>query len=574
MSGPDRLLEAWKAQEPLGIRDAVALTRPFLLDILEAALGRLLGDDQARTLAHTLRQRYLDPYISSGRLPDVEGMAIPDGYVRFKTFRQSGQIQAFDHFLLRRAPNDIWATVATVSLADAQPFGRYSVEAIHVGIHLAMGADPSPDLQPLLERMSLIRLQEALERVIPDVRALYVEDAPPTRNRAGEGRGPFKGITIDRERASSLSSGDDLLRICSEAARAAVESLRSLPPGQRPRQQRTERHDATQAASQDMVWPAAMDDWSANAPSLAEIARATFLPEEDVAEWVRLIRDRRQVVFYGPPGTGKTFVARQLALHLAGGADAIEVVQFHPSYAYEDFIEGIRPRQADAGSGVAFERADGLFKRFCKRARQLAPGRPAVMLIDEINRAPLSRVLGELLYLLEYRTESVTLPYSGETFNIPENVILIGTMNSADRSISLVDYALRRRFAFVPFFPDTPPVRDVIRRFAQAHPESLGLKGLSAKLDRINERIGERHLSIGHSYFLRSDLDSERLKTIFRYDILPLIEEHFFDQPDELAHIRRILLDEDLAVPADDPDPVEPSPDDGDGIDRSGTGQP
>ncbi|MCL6596837.1 MAG: AAA family ATPase [Firmicutes bacterium] len=537
MGGSDRLWEAWTAGAALDIREAVAVTRPFLLDVLSAAVEELYGEERAPALLAALRERYL-PSASSDRLPDAGGMSLPEHSVRFKTFQQAGPVQAYDHFLLRRLPNDAWSVVAMVALIPVAE-GRYTVEAVHAGLHLALGVDAALEAEaaPFLEAMAAVDLRGELEQAGAAVGVLYAADPPTARNRAGEGRGPFQGVSIDRAHLPSLASGEELLRVCAEAVRASARSLGALPYRERTRSPYREAH----AAGTKGIAAPERDK------TLDDIARATYLPVPWLRHCLQLIRRRGQVVFYGPPGTGKTYVARQLALHLTQREDAIEVVQFHPSYAYEDFIEGIRPRVSADGTAVGFERADGLFKRFCARARELGPDQPAVMLIDEINRAPLSRVLGELLYLLEYRTETVTLPYSGERFSIPSNVILIGTMNSADRSISLVDYALRRRFAFIPFFPNEAPVRDVMRRFVQAHPGNAELRRLRAKIERVNQRLGQRHLAIGHSYLMRPDLDADAAQSIIQYDILPLVEEYFFDQPQEQEAIRRMLLDEEEA---------------------------
>ena len=170
-----------------------------------------------------------------------------------------------------------------------------------------------------------------------------------------------------------------------------------------------------------------------------------------MGRWVRAIERKGQAIIYGPPGTGKTFIAEKLALHLIGGGDGFqEVVQFHPAYAYEDFVQGIRPKARPDGS-LDYPVVPGRFLDFCDRSRS-CQGR-CVLVIDEINRANLSQVFGELMYLLEYRNREVPLA-SGGMFQIPENVRLIGTMNTADRSIALVDHALRRRFAFLALYPN------------------------------------------------------------------------------------------------------------------------
>jgi hypothetical protein len=167
---------------------------------------------------------------------------------------------------------------------------------------------------------------------------------------------------------------------------------------------------------------------------LRDCSAETGLAEDTLAGWVRAIERKGQAILYGPPGTGKTYVAERLAKHLVGGGDGFaELVQFHPAYAYEDFVQGIRPKTADGG-GLSYPMVPGRFLEFCAKAAQR--GDRCVLIIDEINRANLARVFGELMYLLEYRDREVPLA-GGGTLRIPKNVRVIGTMNTADRSIAL-----------------------------------------------------------------------------------------------------------------------------------------
>ena len=164
-----------------------------------------------------------------------------------------------------------------------------------------------------------------------------------------------------------------------------------------------------------------------------------------------LLDDKKQIIFQGPPGTGKTYVAQKLARHLAGSEERVTLVQFHPSYAYEDFVQGFRPAK-DGQPG--FELRDGPLLRAAKQARDDEdPDARHFLIIDEINRGQIAKVFGELYFLLEYRDSEINLQYSDEPFSLPENLYIIGTMNTADRSIALVDLALRRCFYFVEFHP-------------------------------------------------------------------------------------------------------------------------
>ena len=302
------------------------------------------------------------------------------------------------------------------------------------------------------------------------------------------------------------------------------------------------------------------------------------------------IERKGQLILYGPPGTGKTYQARRFAvwwlLNQLGreGADAVlgdsdrlrkaerelsssqlssrdvpkqtdsaatvsvgplTRVTFHPSYAYEDFIEGFRPHAGGAG-GLSLALEDGVFKRVC-RAAQANPGRPYLLLIDEINRGNVAKIMGELLTLLERdkRGLTLTLPQSRETFSVPPNVFLLGTMNTADRSIKLLDAALRRRFAFIECMPDSELV----------HGAEVGDLGLEDFLDGLNRRIAKsegREKQVGHSYLLvdgRPVEEVEEFAARFREEILPLLQEYCYDDYAMLAKfIGSELVDADAGT--------------------------
>jgi 5-methylcytosine-specific restriction enzyme B len=253
--------------------------------------------------------------------------------------------------------------------------------------------------------------------------------------------------------------------------------------------------------------------------TMDEVIHACYIDQPLIEKWLRSIKRKKQAVFYGPPGTGKTFIARHLAEHLiCGGNGLFKVMQFHPSFSYEDFMEGIRPQTSGEGA-LTYPTVPGRFVSFCEDAKLLKD--TSVLIIDEINRANLSRVFGELMYLLEYRNEVIILP-SGKAFMIPDNVIIIGTMNTADRSIALVDHALRRRFAFIPIYPDYEVLQ---KYFAQTRFEP---KGLINVLNKINSGIGDRNYDIGTSYFMRTDIE-ENMMDIWEMEIEPYLEELFFD---------------------------------------------
>ena len=261
----------------------------------------------------------------------------------------------------------------------------------------------------------------------------------------------------------------------------------------------------------------------------------------------RLLADKRQVVFQGPPGTGKTYVARKLAECLAGSAERVRLVQFHPSYAYEDFVQGFRPVLRDGQPG--FELTGGPLLAAAEQARA-EPDERHFLVIDEINRGNLSKVFGELYFLLEYRNEEMILQYSAEPFSLPDNLYFIGTMNTADRSIALVDLALRRRFHFVEFHPDKPPVAGVLARWLAKHAAEWAW--LAAAVDRANEKLSDRQAAIGPSYFMKRDLDDEMVRLIWEHNVLPYVEEHLYGEHERLREFDLDALRNEDAPPADD----------------------
>ena len=287
---------------------------------------------------------------------------------------------------------------------------------------------------------------------------------------------------------------------------------------------------------------------------------------------VALLDDKGQAILYGPPGTGKTYLARGLAEVLAPDPERRMLVQFHPSTSYEDFFEGYRPETGPDGA-LSYRLTPGPLALLAEKAAA-DPGRRYVMVIDEINRANLPKVLGELLFLFEYRNESVrTLYRPDQPFRLPPNLWFVGTMNTADRSIALIDAALRRRFQFVPFFPDRGPASGLLERWLRANgePEWVGVL-----VDMVNENLtdalGGSHLLLGASHFMKNGLDRDKLRQIWEYNIEPFIEDQFFGNP---AQIDRFRFDAVLAryleltgdpnvdltelVP-DEPDMAEPEP--------------
>lgn len=261
----------------------------------------------------------------------------------------------------------------------------------------------------------------------------------------------------------------------------------------------------------------------------ADLAARLHMPVEAVQEIIELLGARQQIVLYGPPGTGKTFIAKAIARYVVGADDPsrMQLVQFHPSYAYEDFFEGYRPTETESGQ-ASFALQDGPLARMVREARQNL-GRPYVLVIDEMNRANLAKVFGELYFLLEYRDESIQLQYRpSEAFRLPHNLFIIGTMNTADRSISLLDAAMRRRFSFVELHPDDEPVKGVLTSWLSSNGQSMDRAKLLAALNaEIEEQ--DRDLRIGPSYLMRPEADSDAgLHRVWKHDIMPLLEEHYY----------------------------------------------
>jgi 5-methylcytosine-specific restriction endonuclease McrBC GTP-binding regulatory subunit McrB len=233
-------------------------------------------------------------------------------------------------------------------------------------------------------------------------------------------------------------------------------------------------------------------------------------------------------VLAGPPGTGKTWVAQLLAQYLTQGQPKRQrLVQLHPSYSYEAFMEGLRP-VVERGA-VQFKPVDGVVPAFVKDIENSDD--PHVLVIDEMNRANLPKVLGELMYLFEYRNQLIDLPYT-KAFRLPPNLWFIGTMNTADRSIRAIDIALRRRFDIF----ECPPDLEALQRYYETHENRI--QSLFEGLGTLNAELTialDRHHTIGHTFFMAPMMTSEVLLNVWRHKIGPLLEEYFFDQPDEAA---------------------------------------
>ena len=272
-----------------------------------------------------------------------------------------------------------------------------------------------------------------------------------------------------------------------------------------------------------------------------EFLSEVYMSEPDYDRLVNVLRRKKNLILQGAPGVGKTFAAQRLAWSIMGqrDADRVAFIQFHQNYSYEDFMMGYKP--TDHG----FELRRGIFYEFCKKAEN-NPSLDFFFIIDEINRGNLSKIFGELLMLIEsdYRGKSATLAYSGEAFSVPANVHIIGMMNTADRSLAMIDYALRRRFSFVPMTPGFGT--EGFRRY-QTGLDDQTLDQLVVSVQTLNAEISKdpslgSGFCIGHSYFCGQDTATpEWMRAVVDYDLMPMLEEYWFDDDVKVERWRGLL---------------------------------
>lgn len=275
--------------------------------------------------------------------------------------------------------------------------------------------------------------------------------------------------------------------------------------------------------------------------TLDELAESLGFTTAESRDWLTLTRDllldKRQIILQGPPGTGKTFVARALARFLSRDSDRVTLVQFHPATSYEDFVQGLRPNPEVPG---AFALRNGPLIEVAELARR-DPDHLHVLVIDEINRANLPAVFGELYFLLEYRDAEATLNY-GDRFRLPPNLLVIGTMNTADRSIAAIDAALRRRFMIRDLRPGQAPMTDVLDAWLDG--KAPDLAWLGRLLDEANRIIGDPDQAIGPSHFLLhpEQLNETNVRRAWEFTVMPTMRELFYGQPERVARLEFAAL--------------------------------
>ena len=430
----------------------------------------------------------------------------------------------------------------------ADQLGLSSVEDLQLFLHRFQGSEDFDERQPLWTTTTMelfVRLVRAVNEMGLD---WWFTRATNSQLRFGRKE---KGATNGRPVGWLFLRKDGIRVSCS--AFAGLDELE-------PTDLTNDLVQLFEAADKDEgSWPAKLG---------ARSGRDGFWPADyDVEDEPKSDKLPKNVIYYGPPGTGKTFELQGLLSAEYTDAEygqCYEFVTFHQSYGYEEFVEGLRPvitkhgkkravnGEADSTSNgeVHYEIKPGAFLRLCDRARK-NPSRQYAMVIDEINRGNISKIFGELITLVEVDKREgaqypvkVTLPYSAESFSVPLNVDVIGTMNTADRSLALLDTALRRRFEFIESMPKPSVLAGTI---VSHNGVNINIEQMLTMLNKRIEALYDRDHTIGHAYFTRiKDLKVEdrfnELKSVFKNKIIPLLEEYFFEDYQHYRMAPSLLL--------------------------------
>ncbi len=278
----------------------------------------------------------------------------------------------------------------------------------------------------------------------------------------------------------------------------------------------------------------AVEEMSDEIYNREDFLREVYMTPQGYDTLVSLLEHKKNLILQGPPGVGKTYAAKRLVYSIMGIKDdsRVELIQFHQNYSYEDFIMGYKPQ------GDGFELQNGVFFRFCQKAAN-RPTEPFFFIIDEINRGNMSKIFGELLMLIEkeYRGTKVTLAYNGLPFTVPKNLYIIGMMNTADRSLAIIDYALRRRFSFYEMEPGFHSEGFIEYKNAF---DNDTFNTLIERIQELNKEISadsslEKGFCIGHSYFCeQKECTDEWMEQTVEYEILPMLREYWFDENSKL----------------------------------------
>ena len=417
--------------------------------------------------------------------------------------------------------------------ADAQFFVRVAADGVRYGFHLGASAKDAGRAF----RANLDRHAAAVAELVPlgEFRFWTSDefDAEVPVRSAGELRAwaSNKAVAVGKSLPpdSSLLRRDELagevllafdklvpLFACAAESEPVfvVEPLAALQPAPR-----SETADAAERrVGRGQATPRAAEPQTVS----TTFADETLLSDSWLARVLGLLRLKKQLILQGVPGTGKTHVARHLARLLTDDDPTrVRLVQFHPAYSYEEFVEGIRAEASDGG--VTYPVVAGVLCAFADVAAS-RPDETHVLVIDEINRGNLPRIFGELLYLLEYRDEAVTLPYSKRPFRLPPNLLVVATMNAADRSAVPLDQAVRRRFSFVEMEPDAAILASWLERHPPAD-DTLGPRVVRAfeELNRRLSRDAGADRRIGHSAFMVPDLDAAKLAAVWDHHVRPAL---------------------------------------------------